>query len=78
MIRRGAYVDYNLGPRVGLSGSWSYLVPDILAYVDANIDASDDINRALAPSPGVAVLIKDTIVGQIYFVLDASELAIMD
>ena len=61
-----------------MSSSWTSLVPDVFTNIDANTDSCHGIHRALVASSEVAVLIKDTIVGQIYFVIDASKLAIMN
>ncbi|MBA7693976.1 hypothetical protein ES703_102576 [subsurface metagenome] len=78
MIWRSAYIHDGLGPRVGLGSSWSSLVPDVLTDIDADTNTTYDINRTLPASLEVAVLIKDTVVGQVYLVIDTNKFAIMN
>lgn len=41
------------------------------------MDAVDDKDRTLVASLEVSVLVKDAVIGQVYFVIDAKELAVV-
>ena len=70
MVGGGANVDDDLGPGIGLGSSWSRLVPDILAYSDADAHSSDAIDGATAASTEVAVFIEYPVVGQEYLMVE--------
>ncbi|MBA7702951.1 hypothetical protein ES703_111729 [subsurface metagenome] len=58
--------------------SWPGLVPEVFTDADTDTNASYGVYRTLLPRLEVAVLIKDTIVGQVYLVIDTNQLAIVD
>jgi hypothetical protein len=53
-------------------------MPDVLADADSNSGPSDDKHRARPASLEIAVLVENTVVGQVVFVVDAGQGAIMN
>ena len=77
MVWRAVDVDDYLCARLSLHRRRSQGVPDVLADVDANVDAVDDEDGALGPGLEVAVFVKDAVVGQVHLVIDAHKLPVV-
>ena len=76
VIRRSVDVDDELSAGAALSIGGAYLVPDVFAHIHAYLDASDGVDGALAARLEVSLLVKDTVVGQEYLVVDVHKLAV--
>lgn len=73
----GVDVDDYLGASLSLHRGWAQGVPDVLTDVDSYMYAVDDEDWALVAGLEVSVLVEDTVVGEVHFVVDAKELTVV-
>ena len=71
-------VDNDLGAGVALDGGGADGIPDVLADVDADVAAVDDINGTEVAAPEVAVLIEHAVVGQVHLAVPVEDTTVVD
>ena len=77
VIGRAVDVQDDPGPGVGLDVGRPRLIPDVLTHVHPDTSPVDIKNWALAARLEIALLVEDTVVGQMDLVIYAEKLAVL-
>ena len=76
VVRRSVDVDYELRSGLPLHLRGAQVIPDVLAHIDANLQAVDDVQGAAIAWREVPFLVEDTVVGKIYLVVNVHQPAV--